>query len=302
MEKNITLFVLAAGMGSRYGGLKQMEKFGPRGETIIDYSIYDALSAGFNKVVFVIRPDMEEAFNDIFMSKYKGKINISYVFQSCDRVPDWYKDSVQREKPWGTGHALLMGKDVIKEPCLIINGDDFYGREAFKISAEFLSNECSEKLYGITTYKLKNVLSINGTVKRGICKIENGYLKKVEEIFEIERKDDGRIYGVKLDGTKIELKDEDNVSMNMFSVYPNVFQYLEKKFGDFLKNMKDPLKDEFLLPEIFNEMISKGEMNFKAMQSDGEWFGVTYREDADYVRKRLKELTDSGVYPENLTV
>ncbi len=302
MEKNITLFVLAAGMGSRYGGLKQMEKFGPRGETIIDYSIYDALSAGFNKVVFVIRPDMEEAFNDIFMSKYKGKINISYVFQSCDKVPSWYQDSVQREKPWGTGHALLMGKDVIKEPCLIINGDDFYGREAFKISAEFLSNECSEKLYGITTYKLKNVLSANGTVKRGICKIENGYLKKVEEIFEIERKDDGRIYGVKLDGTKVELRDEDNVSMNMFSVYPNVFQYLEKKFGDFLKNMKDPLKDEFLLPEIFNEMISKGEMNFKAMQSDGEWFGVTYREDADYVRKRLKELTDSGVYPENLTV
>jgi len=302
MEKNITLFVLAAGMGSRYGGLKQMEKFGPGGGTIIDYSIYDALSAGFNKVVFVIRPDMEEAFNDVFMSKYRWRIDISYVFQSCDKVPDWYKSSVEREKPWGTGHALLMGKDVIKEPCLIINGDDFYGREAFEISARFLSQECSEKLYGITTYKLKNVLSANGTVKRGICKVENGYLKEVEEVFEIERKEDGRIHGVKLDGAEVVLNDDDNVSMNMFSVYPNVFSHLEKRFGEFLKSMKDPLKDEFLLPEIFNEMISKGEMSFKAMQSDGEWFGVTYREDADYVRRRLKELSDMGVYPVDLAI
>lgn len=300
MNKEISLFVLAAGMGSRYGGLKQMEGFGPNGETIIDYSIYDALKTGFTKIVFVIRPDMEEAFNEIFMSKYKDKVNISYVFQSLDKVPGWYEVPVEREKPWGTGHALLMAKDVIKEPSLIINGDDFYGREAFEISAKFLREECNEDLYEITAYKLKNVLSENGTVKRGVCEVEGDLLKKVEEIFEIGRGDDGVIRGAKINGEEVVLDENASISMNMFGVHPSVFESLEKKFDDFLKNNKDILKGEFLLPTIFNDMVSKNEVKFKILQSDAEWFGVTYKEDAPYVRERLKKLVDEGVYPSPL--
>ncbi|MGI5897854.1 MAG: nucleotidyltransferase family protein [Candidatus Dojkabacteria bacterium] len=300
MNKEISLFVLAAGMGSRYGGLKQMEGFGPNGETIIDYSIYDALKAGFTKIVFVIKPDMEDAFNEIFMSKYKDKVNISYVFQSLDKVPDWYEVPVEREKPWGTGHALLMAKDVIKEPSLIINGDDFYGREAFEISAKFLREECNEDLYEITAYKLKNVLSENGTVKRGVCEVEEGLLKRVEEIFEIGRGDDGVIRGAKINGEEVVLDENASISMNMFGVHPSVFESLEKKFGEFLKNNKDILKGEFLLPTIFNDMVSKNEAKFKILQSDAEWFGVTYKEDAPYVRERLKKLVDEGVYPSPL--
>ncbi|HNU96894.1 MAG TPA: sugar phosphate nucleotidyltransferase, partial [Candidatus Portnoybacteria bacterium] len=181
MNKKITLLILAAGMGSRYGGLKQMEKFGPNGETIIDYSIYDARLAGFNKFIFIIRPDMEQAFKEIFISKYQNKIDIDYVFQSLDKIPEWYKINSQRTKPWGTVHAMLMAKDIIREPFLIINGDDFYGRESFNLAYKFLNQECSEEKYCIITYKLKNVLSDNGTVKRGVCSVKNGYLEMIEE-------------------------------------------------------------------------------------------------------------------------
>ena len=300
MNKNISLFVLAAGMGSRYGGLKQMEGFGPSGETLIDYSIYDAINAGFEKVVFVIRPDMEEIFNEMFMTRYKDRIDLQYVFQSVDKIPRWYKLNPERVKPWGTGHALLMAKDVIKEPMLIINGDDFYGSDAFRVSAKFLKEECSEKTYGITTYKLKNVLSENGTVKRGLCKEKDGYLESIEELFEIKREEDGKIYGERLNGEKVELKDDDFISMNMFEVHPSVFSTLEEKFEKFLEEHPDSLTDEFLLPTIFDNMISNKEVEFKVLQSDGKWFGVTYKEDAPIVREKLQKLVDDGVYPEKL--
>ncbi len=297
MNKEISLFVLAAGMGSRYGGLKQMEGFGPNGETIIDYSIYDAVRAGFTKIVFVIRPDMEEAFNEIFMAKYKDKINISYVFQSIDILPSWYKLPAEREKPWGTGHALLMAKDAIKEPSLIINGDDFYGKEAFEISVKFLKEECNENTYGITTYKLKNVLSENGTVKRGVCEVENGQLKRVEEMFEIGRGSSGEITGKSIDGKEVVLNEDSSISMNMFGIHPSVFKFLEEKFDEFLKQNNDVSTGEFLLPTIFNGMVANEEVKFKVLQSDGEWFGVTYKEDAPYVRERLQQLVEKGVYP-----
>ncbi len=300
LKQQISLFVLAAGMGSRYGGLKQMEGFGPNGETLIDYSIYDAIQAGFTKVVFVIRPDMEEVFKEVFLSKYENKIDIQYVFQSVDKLPNWYELNNERTKPWGTGHALLMAKDVIKEPSLVINGDDFYGRESFEISSKFLKEECSKDIYSITTYKLKNVLSNNGSVKRGVCDIENEYLKSVNETFDIERKEDGSITGMSLNSEQVVLHDDDNISMNMFGIYPSAFEHLEKRFDEFLRKNKEDVTGEFLLPEIFNDMVNVGDIRMKVLQSSGKWFGVTYKEDGEIVRASLRELIKNGVYPEKL--
>lgn len=301
MNNKISLFVLAAGMGSRYGGLKQMESFGPSGETIIDYSIYDATLAGFDRIIFVIRPDMEQAFKEIYISKYQNtKIKLEYVFQSLDIIPSKYTLNPQREKPWGTGHALLMAKETIKESFLVINGDDFYGRESFQISAKFLREECTPQISGITTYKLKNVLSDNGTVKRGACKVENGYLKSVEEIFELKRVGENKIDGTKPDGTKVSYVDDTSISMNMFALHPTLFSIIEEKFDTFLQNHNQDLKEEFLLPTIVNEIIHEGKAQFKVLQTNGKWFGVTYKEDADIVRTNLKELVDSGVYPDKL--
>lgn len=299
MEK-ITLFVLAGGMGSRYGGLKQMESFGPSGETIIDYSIYDAIKSGFDRVVFAIRKDMEDAFNEVYMSKYNGKIDISYIFQSLSDVPNWYKVG-KREKPWGTAHAVLVAKDYVKEPFLIINGDDFYGRESFELSANFLKNECNRDTYCITSYKLKNVLSDNGSVKRGICNVNNGYLENIEEVFEIKRNNDGGITGVSSQsGNEMTLHDNDCVSMNMFGVYPSLFAHLDDKFDLFLKNLNDEEKDEFLLPTVFNEMVKDNDVKFKVLESNSNWFGVTYKEDAPIVRNKLCELVKNGEYPKDL--
>lgn len=301
MNDKISLFVLAAGMGSRYGGLKQMESFGPNGETIIDYSIYDAILSGFNRIIFVIRPDMEEAFKEIYISKYQNsKIKLEYIFQSLDIIPSKYSLNPEREKPWGTGHALLMAKGIINEPFLVINGDDFYGRESFQISAKFLRNECTSKLSGITTYKLKNVLSDNGTVKRGACEVKDGYLQSVEEIFELKRVGENKVDGIKPDGTAVSYKDDTAISMNMFTLHPVIFDILERKFDTFLQQYNQDLKEEFLLPTIVNEIIQEGNLEFKVLQSNGKWFGVTYREDAETVRKNLKELVQKGEYPDKL--
>ena len=300
MNKNISLFVLAAGMGSRYGGLKQMEGFGPSGETLIDYSIYDAINAGFEKVVFVIRPDMEEIFNEMFMTRYKDRIDLQYVFQSVDKLPSWYKLNPERVKPWGTGHAVLMAKDVIKEPMLIINADDFYGIEGFEVSAKFLRDECSEKVYGTTTYKLRNVLSDHGTVKRGVSKEKDGYLVSIEDILNVKMEEDGHMYGEQVGVGRIRLDDDEQASMNMFEVYPNVFDLLEEKFEVFLKEHPDSLTDEFNLSDMFGVMISEGKVVFKVLHSPGKWFGVTNPEDGPIVREKLQKLVDEGVYPEKL--
>jgi NDP-sugar pyrophosphorylase family protein len=302
MNSKISLFVLAAGMGSRYGGLKQMEGFGPNGETIIDYSIYDAIRAGFKKVVFVIRPDMEEAFNEIFMEKYKDKINISYVFQSVDMLPDWYELNPKRTKPWGTGHALLVGKEVINEPCLVISSDDFYGSLTFKNAHNFLKKECTEGVYGIPVYKLKNVLSKYGTVKRGICKTEGGYLINIEETFEVRRDEDGVIRGKKQTGQEVVLDDNTHVAMSAYGIHPFLFDILDEKFSDFLKNMKDGMTEEYLLPEILSQMVEEGIIRIKILESEDDWFGVTYPEDAQIVKKKLKQLVDKGEYPKNLSI
>ena len=300
MNSKISVFVLAAGMGSRYGGLKQMEGFGPNGETLIDYSIYDAINAGFDQIVFVIRPDMEESFKEIFIKKYEDKIEIKYVFQTLDMLPEWYEMNPERTKPWGTAHATLVAKDVLKNPFLIINGDDFYGSDAFKRGAKFLREECSEKEYGIVAYRLGNVLSDHGTVKRGICESKDGYLTSMVETFDIQKNEDGRISGVTWDGLAKTMQDNDLTNMNMFAVHNNVFDIFEKYFEDFLKEDRDPLKGEFLLPIELSKAINNDELEIKVVETSAEWFGVTYPDDAPIVREKLKKLVEDGVYPEDL--
>jgi len=301
MDSKITVFVLAAGMGSRYGGLKQMEGFGPNGETIIDYSIYDAIKTGFDKVVFVIRPDMKEEFKEIFLNKYDDKIKIEYCFQTVDMLPDWYKRNPERTKPWGTGHALLCARDAINKPFLIINGDDFYGRESFEISAKFLRDDCTEEIYAIPAYRLENVLSDAGSVKRGICTVRDDLLVGIQETFEMKRDEDGKINGVTWDGRPVKgIPDRALISMNMFCVHPEVFVKFAGKFGEFLKDNKDELQGEFLLPIIFSDLIDQKEIRMKVLETPSTWFGVTYPEDAEVVRTKLKELVEKGEYPENL--
>lgn len=301
MGEKITLFVLAAGMGSRYGGLKQMEGFGPNGETIIDYSIYDAIKAGFHRVVFVIRPDMEEAFKEVFLEKYEGKIDIDYCFQSVDMIPDWYKLNPERTKPWGTGHALLVAKDKIDEPFLLINGDDFYGRESFKIAVDFLKNECTPDTYAIPAYRLENVLSDAGTVKRGVCTTKGDYLVSIEETFEVQREDKSNVSGVTWNGKPMtNLKNDTLISMNMFCLHTSIFDKLQRDFELFLKENEDELKGEYLLPIKLSGFIKRGEIKMKVLETPAQWFGVTYPEDAEVVRRKLKELVEEGTYPENL--
>lgn len=302
MNSEISLFVLAAGMGSRYGGLKQMEGFGPSGETIIDYSIYDAVKSGFNKIVFVIKPEMEEAFKEIFLSKYEDKIDIRYCFQTLDMVPNWYHVNPERVKPWGTGHALLVAREKINEPVLIINGDDFYGRGSFQVSAKFLREECSENSYCLPAYRLKNVMSDYGGVKRGVCKVKGEYLTDIEETFEIFKNRDGSISGSLINGTSVDLNPTDLISMNMFGVHPLIFGRLQKRFNEFLKKNEDELMGEFLLSNVFGDMIKDGDIKMKVLESDEEWFGVTYKEDGPIVREKLMKLVKDGVYPSPLTV
>jgi len=302
MSQDITVFVLAAGMGSRYGGLKQMEGFGPNGETIIDYSIYDAIKAGFNKIVFVIRPDMEEAFKEIFLNKYQDKIDIQYCFQTVDMLPDWYERHPERTKPWGTTHALLVSRDLIDEPFIVINGDDFYGQDSFQIAADFLRNECDENNYAIIGYPLKNVMSDIGTVKRGICTVdENSNLKILEETFDVQRDSEGVINGVTWDGEERKNIDEESLSnMNMFCFHTNIFDKFQKEFEEFLKENKDELKGEYIMAVGLNNIVSRGEGKIKVLSTPSQWFGVTNPEDGEVVRKKIKELIESGKYPESL--
>ncbi len=302
MDSKISVFVLAAGMGSRYGGLKQMEGFGPNGETIIDYSIYDAIKAGFDRVVFVIRPDMEEAFKEVFLEKYEGKIDIDYCFQTVDMLPEWYELNPERTKPWGTTHALLVSKDLINEPFIVINGDDFYGQEAFKIAADFLKEECDANNYAIIGYPLKNVISDIGTVKRGICKVDSeGNLKVLEETFDVEKDEDGIINGVTWDGKKRDEIDEETLaSMNMFCYHPAIFKEFEEEFEQFLKENDDELKGEYIMAVGLNNIVKNNKAKIKVIRTPSQWFGVTNPEDAEVVRAKLKELVEKGVYPEKL--
>ena len=295
-----TLFVLAAGMGSRYGGLKQIDGLGPSGETIMDYSVYDALRAGFGKVVFVIRKDFEEAFRKAVISKYADKVPCEVCFQSVDSVPEGCTYNPERTKPWGTNHAVLMAKDLIKEPFAVINADDFYGRESFQVLADYLKSvEGTTGKYCMVGYRVANTLSENGSVSRGVCATdENGYLTDVVERTKIEKVGDKIIYTE--DGVDTEIAPNSPVSMNMWGFTPEYFEYVEKAFVEFLQARGQELKSEFYIPTLVNDMIRSGEATCKVLDTTSKWFGVTYAEDRPQVVMKINNLVKEGVYPEKL--
>ena len=295
-----TLFVLAAGMGSRYGGLKQIDGLGPNGETIMDYSVYDALRAGFGKVVFVIRKDFEEAFREVVISKYADKVPCEVCFQSVDKVPEGCTYNPERTKPWGTNHAVLMAKDLIREPFAVINADDFYGRESFQVLADYLKSvEGMTGKYCMVGYRVANTLSENGSVSRGVCATdENGYLTDVVERTKIEKVGDKIIYTE--DGVDTEISPNSPVSMNMWGFTPEYFEYVEKAFVEFLKTRGQELKSEFYIPTLVNDMIRNGEATCKVLDTTSKWFGVTYAEDRPQVVMKINNLVKEGVYPEKL--
>lgn len=294
-----TLVVLAAGMGSRYGGLKQLDPVGPSGEFILDYSVFDAIKAGFGKVIFIIRKDIEEIFKEKIGSRYTGKIQVEYAYQELDKLPTGFSVPSGRQKPWGTGHAVLMVKDLCKEPFAVLNADDFYGRSSFQILADhFKKYKNQENIYGIPAYIVGNTLSENGSVSRGVCSAINGELTDVVERTHIE-KIDGKIVFVE-NGQKSELKPDTLVSMNMWGITPGFFNYLEVLFLEFLKVKGNELKSEFFLPSAIDSLIRQKKVVVKVYESKEVWFGVTYPEDKNAVVLSIKEKINQNVYPEDL--
>lgn len=295
-----TLFVLAAGMGSRYGGLKQLDGLGPNGETIMDYSIYDAIRGGFGKVVFVIRKDFEADFREKVLSKYEDHIPVEVVFQSTDALPEGFVCPPDRTKPWGTNHAVLMGKEVIREPFAVINADDFYGRDGFRVLGEWLSKAEGENRYCMVGYRVGNTLSESGTVARGICETDaEGYLTGVTERTDIARVD-GKITFTDDDGLPATTGETTPVSMNMWGFTPDYFRYSEEHFKRFLAEHIDEPKAEFYIPTVVNELIVKGKATVEVLDTTARWFGVTYAADRQGVVDKLRELVAAGEYPEKL--
>lgn len=295
-----SLLVLAAGMGSRYGGDKQLDKVGPAGQTIIDYSIYDAVRAGFGKIVFVIRRDIEEQFRSFFMEPLKGKVDIDYVFQDIDDLPDTYGAPPERTKPWGTSHAILVAKDKIKEPFGVINSDDYYGVDSFRILHDFLTGDKDENNYCIVGYRMANTLSEHGHVNRGVCKADKeGNLVDIAEVRRIEKRSDG-IFAPGSGGKEIEFSGDEIVSMNLWGFKPSCFKYLEKEFVNFIERSADDPGAELDIPTSMDVYVKKGEINIRILMTDSSWFGVTYREDRPSVVRSLQDMVDEGIYPERL--
>jgi len=294
-----TLLILAAGMASRYGSLKQIQQFGPSGETIIDYSIYDAIRAGFGKIVFIIRENFAEEFKEIFEPKLKGKVETAYVFQNMNAFTDGFEVPADRTKPWGTAHAVLCAKDAINEPFAVINADDFYGRDAFEKMAEFLRNECKSDRYSVVGYQLGKTVSDYGSVSRGVCEVNaEGNLAGIVERTKIEVIDGKIVYE---DGDKkVELGPQTPVSMNFWGFAPSVFEVSEKLFSQFLEqNLANP-KSEFFIPIVVDSFIASGTGSVKVIPTSSQWFGVTYKEDAPGVQASLSALVNGGEYPDNL--
>lgn len=295
-----TLLILAAGMGSRYGGLKQIEPVGPNGETILEYSVYDAIRAGFGKVVFVIRESFSEDFKARFESKLAGKIEIEYVFQELHKLPEGFELPQNREKPWGTGHAILMARDVIHEPFAAINADDFYGAEAYQVVADFLTHSITEDKYAMIGYQLSKTLSDFGGVSRGICQTdENNYLTKIVETHKI-RQEGNVIVCESEDKNRATLSENEIVSMNFWGFHPTVFTNIENQFIDFLKENIEVPKSEFYIPFVVFEMIKTGQVKVEVLKADSPWFGVTFQEDKPFVMEQIQKLTDQGIYPSKL--
>lgn len=299
-----TLLLLAAGMGSRYGGLKQLDGLGPNGETIMDYSIYDAIKAGFGKIVFVIRKDFEDDFREKVLAKYAGHIPAEVCFQSIDKLPEGFTVPEGREKPWGTNHAVMMAEELINEPFCVINCDDFYNRDAFMVMGKFLANlpEGSKNNYAMVGFRVGNTLSENGTVARGICeKNEQGNLTTVVERTEIMRVNGAVCYKDE-QGEWVAVDDNTPVSMNMWGFTPDYFKYSNAYFKEFLsdpKNMEN-LKAEFFIPFVVNKLIHEGTATVKVLDTTSKWFGVTYAADRQDTVDRIQSLIDQDVYPNQL--
>lgn len=293
-----TLFILAAGMGSRYGSLKQLDGLGPNGETIMDYSVYDAMRAGFGKLVFVIRKTFDKEFREKIISKYENHIPVEVVYQELDNLPEGFSLHPDRVKPWGTNHAVMMGKTVIKEPFAVINADDFYGRESFEILANKLNELVGkENHYCMVGYRLRNTLSESGAVARGVCDTDNdGYLKSVVERTHIERKD-GKIQYKDAEDYWFELAENTPVSMNMWGFTPDYFEYSEKYFIKFLESNITNHKAEYFIPLMVDHLILNKTADVKVLDTPSKWFGVTYAEDRPSVVDKLKKLVQEGEYP-----
>lgn len=301
-----TLFLLAAGMGSRYGGLKQMDGLGPNGETIMDYSIYDAIQSGFGKLVFVIRKDFEKDFREKIISKYEGHLPVEVVFQSLDKIPEGFTVPEGRTKPWGTNHAVMMGESVINEPFAVINCDDFYGRDAYKVMGKFLSAlpEGSKGKYAMVGYRVGNTLSESGTVSRGICTTNSKrFLQTVVERTKIERKEDGQVKYLGDDGETWEAVDENTpVSMNFWGFTPDYFAHSNDFFKYFLslESTKTNLKAEYFIPLMVDKLINDKTASVEVLDTTSRWFGVTYPEDRPDTVAKIKKLVDEGIYPNKL--
>ena len=279
MKKDTTLVVMAAGMGSRFGGLKQIEPIGPDGEVILDFSVYDAVKAGFNKVVFIIRKDIEKDFREITKRKIEKIVNVEYVFQDMDKLPDGFSVPDGRTKPWGTGHAVYCAEEKVNEPFALINADDYYGQSSFKILNDQLTTDDGLCMVG---FHLGNTLTENGTVARGVCDVDGGILKGITEHTAIDKNS-----GIPLDTT---------VSMNMWGLNPSVFEHLNADFVSFLNGMTNPLKDEFFIPYVIDNMIHRNGATVKVLKTSEKWYGVTYKDDKQLVVDAMKKLIDGGYY------
>ena len=297
-----TLFVLAAGMGSRYGGLKQLDGLGPHGETIMDYSIYDAIQSGFGKVVFVIRKDFETNFRKKILSKYEGHIPVEVVFQSITDLPEGFTCPEGRQKPWGTNHALMMGKSVIHEPFAIINSDDYYGRNSFEVMAQELMAlpTGSAGHYSMVAFKVGNTMSESGSVARGVCTSENGYLSSIVERTAIAYDEHHNITFTDENGQVQRIAPSTPVSMNFWGFTPDYFDHSEKAFVKFLQEHINEPKSEFFIPTLVHELVHKGTAKVKVLTTESKWFGVTYNADRQGVVDKFAELHAHGLYPDKM--
>lgn len=294
-----TLLILAAGMASRYGSLKQIAGFGPSGETIMDYSIYDAIRAGFGKVVFIIRKDFAGDFKEIFEPRLKGKIEIDYVYQEMDHFLNGFQIPAGRTKPWGTAHAVLCAQSAVQEPFAVINADDFYGRNAFEKAYQFLTESCNAQTYAIIGYQLANTLSDHGTVSRGVIQVsDKGELAGINERTKVAR--ENGVIQYEEQGEKFELPEDTKVSMNFWCFDPGVFPVTEKMFHAFLETGINDPKSEFFIPIVADQYVKEGSGVIKVIPTSSQWFGVTYKEDAPVVKKSVDDLVASGEYPSNL--
>ena len=290
---NVTLLVMAAGMGSRYGGLKQLDAVGPNGETIIDYSVYDAIKAGFNKVVFIIRRDFESEFKARITDKYAGKIQVEFAFQDLNDLPDSFTCPRGRGKPWGTGHAILSADGLIQEPFVAINGDDFYGRESLRVVADYYKNGANN--FSMVAFQLDKTLSEFGGVTRGLCTLKNDALDTVIETGEIQETPEGIT-----SDRDIDLDGCEPVSMNVWGFTPVLFDYLKTGFVEFLKKEGQEMKSEYLIPAVVNDLIQSEQESIHVLRSGARWFGVTYKEDRSHVVNQIQQLINDGVYPSPL--